>query len=339
MLVPVKDAARTVAAALQSVRSQTLADLEVVVVDDHSTDETPALLAQQAAADSRLRLTRPSQPGLVAALNEGLALCKGRYIARMDADDVCHPTRLAAQVALLERCPDLGVASCLVEAIGHVEGPAGVAAGAGMQRYVAWLNSLCTPEEIARARFIESPVAHPSVLVRRRLMTSEGGYRQGAFPEDYDLWLRLLGRGVRFAKVPSVLLAWRDHPQRASRVDPRYSRTAFRTLKIQALLEGPLAARPPVIFIGAGIEGKPFLLAFAKLGVEVRFAVDLDPRKIGQRIHGAPVIGSSAIADALAATPGAVVLAAVGVPDARVTIRTWLNPLGLQEGLSYWFLC
>src|SRR5205814_831107 len=96
-------------------------------------------------------------------------------------------------------------------------------------------NQLCDPGAIARERFIESPLVHPSVLARRAVL-AENGYRDGPFPEDYELWLRLLARGVLMAKVPRVLLTWREHAARATRRDPRYAPARHRELKVQALL-------------------------------------------------------------------------------------------------------
>src|SRR6185295_5154635 len=146
---------------------------------------------------------------------------------------------------------------------------------------------LCQPEEIAGARFIESPLVHPSVLIRRSVLAATG-YRDGPFPEDYDLWLRLVAAGVALAKVPRVLLTWREHPARATRRDPRYSPRNHRALKVEALLDGPLARAAPLIFWGAGIEGKPLLRALRAHGRPALAIIDIDPRKIGNRVHDTP---------------------------------------------------
>lgn len=335
VVLPARNAALTLPAALESLRVQTLRNFEVIAIDDGSQDATAAVLATHAAQDDRFRFVSAKGHGLVAALNQGLRLARGAFIARMDADDLAAPQRLQAQLDWLARHPDVDLVSCLVEVVGHGEAPP----GAGMVRYVDWLNRVQTAADIAAARFIESPVAHPTVLFRKTLLTKHGAYREGPFPEDYDLWLRLLGAGVHFAKVPEVLLTWRDHPTRASRTDPRYHRDAFRQLKIAHLLEGPLAARPPVVFMGAGLEGKPFLRAFAHEGLHVPYVFDLDPRKQGQRIHGARVVPPERLHGVLAEHPEALVLAAVGVPGAREVIRAMLAPTACVEGKTSFFLC
>src|SRR5205814_7006366 len=142
----------------------------------------------------------------------------------------------------------------------------------GMARYVDWSNALCDAADIARECYVESPLVRPTVMVRRPLL--DDGYRDGPFPEDYELWLRLLARGVVLAKVPRVLLTWREHPARATRRDPRYGPRQHRALKVKALLEGPLKPGPPVLFWGAGLEGKPILRALRRHGCDVVAVVD-----------------------------------------------------------------
>jgi glycosyltransferase involved in cell wall biosynthesis len=333
VVLPARNAAATIGQALESLRGQTFGDLEVIVVDDGSSDDTAAHVRALAASDRRVQLLESPARGLVPALNAGVAAATGPLIARMDADDVAHPDRLAAQVALLGERPELGVAACQVEA----RGIDGQPVTDGMARYVAWSNALVEPTEIANARFIESPLVHPTAVIRRALLAE--AYREGPFAEDYDLWLRLLERGVPIGKVARPLLVWRDHPGRATREDPRYTPERMRALKVQHLLAGPLAKGRPVVFWGAGMEGKPLLRALRLAGVAAPFVVEMDPRKIGNVIHGAAVIGLDALDGVLARVPDALVLIAVGVPSARVDIRLALTERGLTEGGGFWFLC
>jgi hypothetical protein len=332
VLLPVRDAALTLDEAMASVLAQSLREIEVVAVDDGSVDGSGERLEVWAARDRRVRVLRGPARGLVAALNEGIGACRAPLVARMDADDICHPERLAAQHAFLGDHPALGVVGSLVE--GRTLD--GQPLGPGMARYLAWSNRLCEAAAIARERFIESPLVHPSVLVRRAVL--EDGYRAGPFPEDYELWLRLLGQGVAMAKVPRVLLTWRERPDRATRRDPRYAPAGHRALKVSVLLAGPLAGNRPVLFWGAGLEGKPLLRALAAR-CPIPAVVDVNPRKLGNRIHGAAVVPPAALPALRAAHPDAVVLVAVGVPSARAEIRAVLEPLGLVEGRSFFFLC
>ena len=168
VVLPVFNAAATVARAVESIRAQTWRDWELVAVDDGSTDGTKEILDRWARDDARARVVTQDHAGVATAANTGLAAARGELIARMDADDVAHPERLARQVALLDADATLGVASSLVEFGGDR------AARAGYALHVDWLNSLVTPEEIALNRFVEAPVANPSVLFRRELVERHG---------------------------------------------------------------------------------------------------------------------------------------------------------------------
>ncbi|MBD0339064.1 MAG: glycosyl transferase family 2, partial [Thermoleophilia bacterium] len=153
----------------------------------------------------------------------------------------------------------------------------------GARRYARWLNGLTTPELAARDVFVECPLPHPTLLVRREL----AAYRDCGWPEDYDLVLRLWAGGARFRNVDRVVLRWRDHPGRLSRTDPRYAQEAFVRCKLHHLRATLLRDRPGAVVWGAGPVGKSFGRA---LGDELIAFVEVDPRKLGKRIYGAPVV-------------------------------------------------
>lgn len=328
VLLPVRDAAPYLATCLGSLERQTLADLEVVAVDDGSRDGSAELLDAWARRDARVRVLHREPAGLVASLNAGLVACRGAMVARMDADDVCHPRRLELQVSLLTERPDLGAVSCLVR---HFPKRA---VGEGSRLYEAWLNSLTDCEAIARERFVESPLAHPSAVLRRELLERLGGYREAGWPEDYDLWLRLLESGGRIAKVESLLYFWREHGDRLTRTDPRYSVESFLRCKAHFLLRGPLAGGAPVVVWGAGQTGRRLARHLLSGGAPIVAFVDIDPAKIGRSRHGRPVVAADGLPQLL--REGAVVLAAVASRGARELIRGRLNGLGLEEGAGFW---
>jgi glycosyltransferase involved in cell wall biosynthesis len=328
VVVPVRDAAATLGVALGSLHAQTRPDWECLVVDDGSTDDSPALAARFAAEDRRFRLLARPPRGLVAALNDGLAEARGRFIARLDADDVCAPERFALQAAWLERDSALGLVSCQVRFGGDRQLQAGFA------RHVDWLNSLLTPEAIARNRFMESPVAHPSVMFRRELVGRWGGYRDGPFPEDYELWLRWLEQGVRFAKAPRELLLWTDRLDRLSRRDPRYSPAAFAAVKAPYLARAiRRCLRGRALWIwGAGRETRRRLTGLLAEGLTVNGFIDVDRKKWGRHRDGRLVIGP----DHLPRPDEALVLAHVGKLGARELIRERLVAAGFEEERDFW---
>jgi len=321
VLLPVRDAERTLAACLDSLAAQTLADLEVIAVDDHSRDGSRALLEDAAHRDARVRVLENPGEGLVAALNAAAAAARAPLLARMDADDVSHPDRLRAQKARLDEEPGLDVLGTRVRLVGEARN------NQGMRDYVEWLNGLLDHEAIVRDLFVESPLAHPTVMMRAEALRRLGGYRAFDGPEDYDLWLRAHAAGLVFGKLPEVLLDWRDAPARLSRTDPRYAADRFRAVKLAALEQGALPPGRPVVVWGAGPVGKGWARALRARGHHVAAFVEVHPRRIGARIQDAAVLPL----EAATSIAGALHLAAVGQPGARDQIRRHAQALGLRD--------
>jgi glycosyltransferase involved in cell wall biosynthesis len=324
LLLPCRNAAPHLAEALASLFAQAYRDFEVIAVDDASTDATPAILESWRARLRALRVVRGEGRGIVPALDAAVTQAGGELLARMDADDVADPERLARQVAALDADPAL--AGCGTAVRYFPEN----AVRDGARRYQEWLNSLTSPELVRRDRFVECPLAHPTLLVRRSAFERVGGYRDPDWPEDYDLVLRLLAAECRLTNLPAVLHHWRERPDRLSRTDPRYSEDAFRRCKLRHLLP-LLEGRDGVVVWGAGPVGKSFARGLMELGVPVRAFVDLDPRKVGQTVHGAPVVAPARIND----YRGAFALAAVAGPGPRAEIRESLTAAGWAEGADF----
>ena len=331
VVLPVRDGAATLEAALESLRAQTFARFEVVVVDDGSHDASARIAREWEQRDERFRflgadgtgaIRSGNAGGIVAALQRGLAAARGRYIARMDADDRCHPERLAAQFDLLECSP--GLAGC---GTGVRYVPASSVTPRAAE-YAAWLNSMTDWDTVAANIFVECPLAHPTFMFRAGALADVGGYRDRAWPEDYDLLLRLWRRGRRFVAVPRVLLDWGNDPGRLSRNHPAYTLAAFRSCRVHHLRRSMLGGRSGVVVWGAGPTGKSLAREFAAQGVEVRAFVEVDPRKIGQQIHGAPVCEAEAargFADVLH-------VGAVARLAGRAAVRGAVGGGGLVEG-------
>jgi cellulose synthase/poly-beta-1,6-N-acetylglucosamine synthase-like glycosyltransferase len=353
VLLPVRDAEQSLEDCLSSLAEQTFTDWECLTVDDHSRDRTRAILEGWARRDPRFRvLAAPAPGGIVAALEEGRVAARGRLIARQDADDRSDPSRLARQADALRRDESLAVVGCLTRTPG--------ALADGMRRYLDWLAGCIDPETCAREIWIESPIAHPTAMIRTSVLTQVGGYRDSGWPEDYDLWLRVHRAGERIGNVPEVLYEWTDRRDRLSRRDPRYAPEAFLRCRVHHLRRW-LAERGlerPLVVWGAGRDGTRLARAWeierrlaGPGGLEVAGGgkraddprpsvpeiaafVDIDPRKIDRRRRGRPILDPES---ARRSHPGAFYLAAVGVPGARELIRSSLKAWGLAEGDD--FLC
>ena len=323
ILLPVRDAAGTLPETLDSIRRQTLPDFRCLVLDDGSTDDSAAIAARTAESDGRFVVVRRPPRGIAATLNDGLARCAAPFVARMDADDVMEPERLAQQVGFLRDRPGVDVVSCRVAFFGDVS--------ENLAAYERWMNSLMTHEEIVRDVFVESPLAHPSVTMRNESLRRLGGWRDLDYPEDYDLWLRAWRAGWTFAKLPDTLVRIRDHAGRLTKTDRRYTGRAFLECKAEHLVEGRGLAGREVIVWGAGRDGKRAAKALRRRGVGLRHLVDVAPTKIGRSMLGVDVLPP----DSLHEKPGCLVVVSVGVKGARAEIREALRSLGYREGEEF----
>ena len=199
VLMPARNAQRFVAETIRSLQAQTMGQWELVVVDDGSTDDTPRILADFAKSDPRIRIVRQEGAGLVAALQRGLQECRCEHVARIDADDLARPERLALQVRHMESDP-----ACVAVggAIQHVDED-----GDPVMLESFPLCHEAIDDNLVHGR---AAMAHPAVMFRRSVVQSIGGYRPMKIAEDLDLWLRLAEVG-RLANLEEVVLDYRRH--------------------------------------------------------------------------------------------------------------------------------
>lgn len=334
VVLPAWNAAHTLGAALQSLLDQCPAqgapvpDFEVVVVDDGSTDDTRTLLDHWRAPHrlgNRLRPLYLPHGGIVPALNAGLDAARGALIARMDADDTAHRHRLACQTAHLFDNRHIDLSATCVAFGGDRE------LAHGFAHFVDWQNSLVSHGQISLARFRDTPVCHPSVMFRRQCVDKWGAYRDGDFAEDWEIWLRWLHHGAVMDKLPQQMLVWNDAPNRATRADRRYAREAcdrLRALWLARWLETNNPFHPQVWVIGAGRVARQRLAPLWQHGPFPAAYVDIDPRKIGNRVQGVAVVGRPALPP-----PGqCCILNALTAHGAAEEASQWLTLQGHQPG-------
>jgi glycosyltransferase involved in cell wall biosynthesis len=291
-----------------------------VVVDDGSTDATPGLLADTARADPRFTLVTTTRRGLVAALATGLERCTAPFVARMDADDWMHRDRLAAQLVAFADQPSRSALGTWVRIFPRER------LTEGRRGYEQWLNGLTDCDDVRRDAFVECPIAHPSLMIRRDVLQAFG-YRDCGWAEDYDLILRLIAAGHEIAVVPRRLLGWRDSSGRLSRRSADYSLDRFTACKAAHLAAGFLSRTSHYVLWGYGSTGRALrraLLAHHRTPSQI---VELHPGRIGQRIHGAPVIHP----DALRGLHGIPIVVSVAGAGPRGQIRQALVAMGFRE--------
>lgn len=205
VLLPVYNGQQYIVSAAESILRQDYCRFELLLINDGSTDDTDSLIKQHLLKDPRVRYVSRENKGLIATLNEGISLARGDYIARMDADDIAHSTRLSQQVAFLQRYPDVAVLGTAYNVInGNNERIA-------VRKPPRW-NTLIKPMFM-----FGSPMAHPSVMLNKKLASADLYYdKDYIHAEDYELWLRLSLR-YKLANLAEVCLDYRILPQSISR--------------------------------------------------------------------------------------------------------------------------
>jgi glycosyltransferase involved in cell wall biosynthesis len=205
VILPVRNCADYLPFALESILSQTVRELDVLVVDDRSTDGTARACGVYQRRDSRVRLASAKGSGLVDALNQGIEQTAAPLIARMDADDIALPKRLELQREFLHAHSDIAAVGTQVRFIGENGRPTGKTS----------TLPVC-PAQVGRILLKFCCIRHPTVMMRRSAVEKAGGYRnQAPYAEDLDLWLRVAENG-KLANLDEVLLEYRQHPAQIS---------------------------------------------------------------------------------------------------------------------------
>ena len=326
VLLPVYNDQQTLPAALKSVLKSPDDKFEGVVIDDGSTDGSGGIADTFADRDDRIRVIHTKHKGLISALNNGIQEARGEWILRMDADDIAHPSRNQAYRQFIADNPEVDVIGSLIKYFPRRQLKEGLIA------YEQWVNAICSHQDMTRDIFVECPIPHPTLAYRRKDAIDAGGYCDNGLPEDYDLILRFWEQGKKLGKIPKQLLFWRDHPNRLSRTDPRYSLDRFMALKVKVLKRSLLKNRDAVVS-AAGPVGKAFARELMAQGIRIVAFLEVDPDKIGNQVYGLPVWP----VDKARELKGPLILHAVGQKGGREQGRNLYLSWGLNEGRD--FIC
>ena len=219
VVMPVFNCANFLEEAVHSILRQSFSDFEFIIINDGSTDGSAAMLTRFAQADARIRLFHQENQGLIVTLNRGIQLARGKYIARMDADDVALTDRFQKQITFLECHPNVAILGGAMEVMD--------AQGAPLHR----ISYPCRNEEIQAGLLQKNCFAHPTVMMRKEAVQAVGGYRQAFLhAEDYDLWLRVADK-YELANLPDSLHRYRIHSSQVT------------ALHVQQQIVSTLAAR------------------------------------------------------------------------------------------------
>jgi len=324
VILPFYNAGKTLAAAVESILQQTFTNFELLLIDNNSTDTSEPIALKLAEKENRIRLLSEEKQGVAHAMNCGLKNARGQFVARMDADDISLPERLEKQVHFLKNHPNIGLVGCEVNYIAHEKNTA------GFNRFVKWVNSFHSPEEIDFNRFVEIPVVNPTILFRRDLSEKLGGCFHGDFPEDYEMQLRYLEAGVKMAKLPEALLEWHDTSTRLTRTDDRYSTEAFFRTKafyFKKWSEKQNRFHPDIWVWGAGRKTRQRAKLLEKEDLKIQGFIDIVKGKTTEK----ETLHFTETPD-----PGKIfIVPMVTKKGARELIHSYLLDAGYKEGTNF----
>jgi len=276
VILPFYNAEKTLKYSVKSILNQNFTDFELLLINNNSKDKSFEIAEKIEKSDSRIKLLHERKQGVVFASRKGFNHAISDFIARADADDIWHPNKLNLQYKFLKNHPETDVIACRVKYIGKAENK-------GMITYVEETNKYLTHSEIALNRFSELQAINPTILFRRTIAEKFGFYKEGHFPEDYEMFLRWLENGVKYSKLSEILLEWYDSETRLTRTDKRYSFDAFYRIKSKYLfrfLEKNNPFFPEIVVWGAGKLSKKRVKYLENKGVKINYFIDVDKKKI-----------------------------------------------------------
>lgn len=328
VLLPFHEPGEFFSDALTSTLHQYGVNFEVVLVANNPDHGSMQTALRMAAAHPIIKLVHENRQGISHALNCGLKHCSGEYIARMDADDIMLPGRLAFQSDYLDANDDTDVVSGLViEEKEHQE----LHQTDGMKEYTGTVNDLLTHQSMFHHRFIDAPVIHPSVMFRKKLIDRFGDYNTAEIPEDFEMWLRWFDENVRFAKLNLPVLMWRDHAKRLTRSAPSYSSHAFDLVRMHYLsrfLSNQMKPGKALWIWGAGKYARRKIRLLPADTVPVEGFIDVD---LNASVAGFPVMHYTTLPP-----PGKMfIVSLVSNRGKYHEIRHFLLSKGYEEGVDF----
>ncbi len=277
--MPVKNTGKFLEECIDSILHQTLKRWELVVVDDNSEDNSLAILAKYARQDTRITVFKNKGSGIIAALRLAYQHSSGKYITRMDSDDIMESDKLKLLVSQLKIKGEGHLA------IGLVNYFSAKKIGEGYLKYAKWLNDLTLSELNFKEIYKECTIPSPCWMVERKDFEACGGFNSDIYPEDYDLAFRFRKADLKIIAVKKVIHQWRDYEARTSRTDKNYADNRFTELKVMHFLAQDYNAKTPLVLWGAGKKGKRIAQLLNKSKTPFQW-VSNNKNKIGRDIYG-----------------------------------------------------
>lgn len=321
IITPFKNAAPWIEETILSVQKQSFSDWEMILINDHSTDNSAEIVTKIQKADSRITLIQNKDEGIIPALQLGLSLSKGEFITRMDADDLMPENRLQLMMDRILSSESKTVVTGMVKYFGNEP------ISDGYLNYEKWLNDRVEKNDFYNQIYRECVVASPNWLVRKQDIMKDQIFQKLQYPEDYDMVFQWRENGYSIEGIEEVTLFWREHPDRTSRNSEIYQQDSFFRLKIDWFLRSESTNN--LVLLGAGTKGKKVAKQLIENDIEFKWH-DFQFEKFGAPIFDQQIRNYKEII-------GEQLLIAVYPPHLEEFIQ-FINQKGFDIGKNAWFL-
>lgn len=328
ILIPFKNTSQFLPECLDSILKQTHKNWELVIVDDHSTDNSFDIVSKYASNDSRIKLLKNDGSGIIDALRLAFNNSNGTFITRMDSDDIMTQNKLEV---LLNNLISYGRKHI---AIGKVKYFSATGINNGYANYEIWLNGLIETGENYSEIYKECVVPSPAWLIHREDLIACEAFNPNLYPEDYDLTFRFYKYKMTCIPCSDVLHHWRDYQTRTSRTDAHYAQNYFLELKLKYFLELEYDMERPLVIWGAGNKGKSIAKLLIKHDVSFHWICD-NPKKIGKHIYDQELMSFSFLEQIN--NPQSIIT--VANSTAQYEIKDYFKKLNMQPVSDYFFFC
>jgi glycosyltransferase involved in cell wall biosynthesis len=325
---PVKNAAPFIEACVKSVLAQSYTSWELIFVNDGSTDRSMAIIEQYAAKDQRIHVFQNEGRGITPALNTAFEKVRGKYISRMDADDLMPEGRLQGFKETLE------VSNKNTVVTGKVRYVSDKPISTGYRTYENWLNQRVANHDHWEHIYRECVVASPNWIMHTARLKAIGGFVGLEYPEDYDLCFRWYKAGLDIVGIDEITLHWREHPTRTSRHSEHYQQHAFFRLKLKRFLELDYKPQRPLVLMGKGKKAK----FSAELLVEFTAPFIWIAQEKGEAIVNDQTIKIEALHTLSEFVKPQLLIAVFPDQEKREALEHYLYGLSLELGKDYWYL-
>ena len=328
ILTPFKNTAQFLPECIESILGQSYENWELIAVDDHSSDDSQDVMQSYAQQDSRIQVFKNEGQGIIAALRLAYSKSQGKFITRMDSDDVMFPHKLKVLKSKLEKSGKGHIA------IGQVKYFSEQGISDGYSRYEKWINGLTAKGNNYDEIYKECVIPSPCFMVYRDDLTDCDAFQPDRYPEDYDLTFRFYQQGIKCLPCDQLLHYWRDYPTRTSRTHIHYANNTFLAIKLYYFLLLDYDSQRPLTLWGAGEKGKFIAKGLIEKGIPFHWICD-NPKKIGHKIYRQEMKGVSFLQ--AMRQPQSIIT--VANKHSQEEIKIHMAERGHQPVKDYFFFC